>query len=156
MKRWRFPLGLVAWLWLALSAGFVGSSFPPGTWYESLAKPSWTPPNLVFPLAWTVLYLLMGYAAFRVWHRHGFRRAGVALGLWGIQLVLNSVWSWLFFGRHAIGAAFFEILLLWAAILATFLAFRQRDQLASRLLLPYLGWVGFAWALNFAVWRLNA
>lgn len=156
MKRWRYPLGLVAWIWLAMSAGLVGSRFQPGAWYAGLAKPSWTPPNLVFPIAWTLLYVLMGYAAFRVWYRHGFGGARIALGLWGIQLVLNALWSWLFFGLQAPGAAFFEILLLWAGILATFLAFRQRDILAARLLLPYLAWVGFAWALNFAIWRLNA
>ncbi|MBE0567237.1 MAG: tryptophan-rich sensory protein [Krumholzibacteria bacterium] len=156
MKRWRYPLGLFAWLWLALSAGYGGSRFPPGAWYAGLAKPAWTPPDAVFPVAWTILYLLMGYAAFRVWYRHGFAGARIALGLWGVQLVLNLAWSWLFFGRQAMGAAFFEMMLLWAAILATFQAFRQRDRLAAVLLLPYLAWVGFAWVLNFAVWRLNA
>ncbi|MFN2370314.1 MAG: TspO/MBR family protein [Candidatus Krumholzibacteriia bacterium] len=156
MTRWRYPLGLVAWLWLALSAGYGGSRFTPGPWYATLAKPAWTPPDAVFPVVWTALYLLMGYAAFRVWYRHGLAGARIALGLWFMQLVLNFAWSWLFFGRHALGAAFVELTLLWGLILATLLAFRQRDPLAAMLLLPYLAWVGYAWALNFTIWRLNA
>ncbi len=156
MRRWRTPLGLAAWLWLALGAGFIGSRFRPGDWYVALAKPAWTPPDVVFPVAWTVLYLLMGCAAFRVWHRHGLGAARLALGLWGVQLALNAAWSWLFFGRHAVGAACVEIVMLWAAILATVLAFRRWDRPAAFLLLPYLAWVTFAAALNFVIWRLNA
>ncbi|HPF70593.1 MAG TPA: tryptophan-rich sensory protein [Candidatus Krumholzibacteria bacterium] len=154
-NRWRLPLGLVGWTWLAMSAGLAGSRFQPGEWYAGLVKPDWTPPNLVFPVVWTLLYIAMGVAAFRVWYRHGFAGARIALGLWLTQLALNAAWSWIFFGLQAPGAAFFEIILLWGAILATFQAFRQRDRLAARLMLPYLAWVGFAFALNFAIWRLN-
>jgi benzodiazapine receptor len=151
----RLALGLLVWVWLALSAGLTGARFQPGSWYEDLVKPAWTPPDVLFPLVWTTLYVTMGVAAFRVWWRHGLRNAALALGLFVLQLVLNAAWSWLFFGRHAVGAALAEIALLWAVIAATFLAFRPRDRLAARLLVPYLAWVTFAAALNFAIWRLN-
>jgi tryptophan-rich sensory protein len=156
MANRRFVSGLLGWIWLSLSAGLVGARFQPGAWYDDLVKPDWTPPGAVFPLVWTTLYVLMGVAAFRVWWRHGFRNARLALGLFVLQLVLNAAWSWLFFGLHAIGAAFAGINLLWATIVATFLAFRPRDVLAARLLLPYLIWVGFAAVLNFTIWRLNS
>jgi len=153
--RLKRTLGLVFWLWISLSAGLPGSRFPPGDWYATLAKPSWTPPSAVFPVAWTLLYVLMGLAAWRVW-RVTDRQSGMApLGLFVLQLFLNAAWSWLFFGRHEMGAAVFEIVLLWGVILATFMAFRRHDRLAAQLLVPYLAWVGFATALNFALWKLN-
>jgi len=151
----RLAFGLLGWVWLALAAGLTGARFQPGAWYEDLAKPVWTPPDILFPLVWTTLYVLMGVAAFRVWWRHGFGNARLALALFLLQLALNAGWSWLFFGRHAIGAALVEIGVLWAVIAATILAFRPRDRLAMRLLLPYLAWVSFAAVLNFAIWRLN-
>ena len=156
MRSWRAVLGLVVWIWIALSAGLTGSRFTPGAWYDGLAKPAWTPPDAVFPVAWTLLYVLMGVAAFRVWRRRGLGGAPVALGLWLVQLALNTAWSWLFFGRHAMGAALFDLTLLWATVLAVLLAFRRHDRPAAWLMVPYLAWAGFAWALNLAVWRLNA
>jgi len=156
VKNWRWWLGLVAWIWVALSAGLVGARFLPGPWYASLAKPAWTPPDAVFPVVWPILYVMMGWAAFRVWYRRGFGPARLALGLWLGQLVLNAAWSWLFFGRHEMGVGFFDIVLLWVAILATAREFRRHDRPAALLMLPYLAWVAFAAALNLAVWRLNA
>ena len=155
MKSWRWWLGLVVWIWVAMSAGLVGARFVPGAWYASLAKPSWTPPDAVFPIVWPILYVLMGWAAFRVWHRAGFAKARLGLGLWLGQLALNALWSWLFFGRHEMGVAFFDIVLMGAGILGTILAFRRHDRPAAALMLPYLAWVAFAAALNFATWRLN-
>ncbi len=155
MKSWRWWLGLVVWIWVAMSAGLVGARFLPGAWYAGLAKPAWTPPNAVFPIVWPILYIMMGWAAARVWFRAGVGPAKLALGLWCAQLVLNALWSWLFFGLHEPGVAFFDLVLLWAAILATVRAFGRHDRPAALLLLPYLAWVTFAGALNLATWRLN-
>jgi tryptophan-rich sensory protein len=148
-------IGLVLWIALSLSAGLIGSRFMPGEWYAGLAKPSWNPPNVVFGPVWTVLYLAMGVAAWLVWKRAGFQGAPWALGLFGVQLALNALWSFLFFGLQAPFVAFVEIVVLWLAILATTVAFWRVSTAAGVLLLPYLAWVAFAAALNLTLWRLN-
>jgi tryptophan-rich sensory protein len=148
--------GLIGWVLLSLAAGWVGSRFMPGAWYAGLAKPSWNPPSWVFAPVWSTLYLLMGIAAWLVWRRAGFEGAPTALGLFVLQLVLNSLWSYLFFGLHRPGFAFIEIVVLWAAIVATLIAFWRISPPAGALLLPYLAWVSFASALNLQLWRLNA
>jgi tryptophan-rich sensory protein len=127
----------------------------PGEWYFDLAKPSWTPPGWIFGPVWTLLYAMMGVAAWLVWKQTGFSRARAALSLFAIQLVLNGVWSWFFFGLHRPGLAFIDILALWVMILATTLAFWQHRPLAGALLIPYLAWVSFASALNFSIWWIN-
>ncbi len=147
--------GLVLWLLAALAAGLIGSQFMPGEWYASLAKPSWNPPSSVFGPVWTILYLLMGIAAWMVWRDAGFSGARLALSLFIVQLVLNALWSYLFFGLQQPMLAFVEIIVLWCAILATLLAFWQVRPLAGALLIPYLCWVSFAAALNYQLWRLN-
>jgi tryptophan-rich sensory protein len=152
----RPVLGLILWLAASLAAGWIGSRFLPGAWYAELAKPGWTPPNAVFGPVWTVLYILMGVAAWLVWRRVGFTGAPVALGLFIGQLVLNALWSYLFFGLHRPGAAFVDIVALWLAILATLIGFWRVRPMAGALLLPYLFWVGFASVLNLQLWRLNA
>ena len=149
----RAWLGLVVWLAVCFGAAAIGSQFMPGPWYEALAKPSWNPPNWIFGPVWTVLYGMMAVAAWLVWRRHGF--AG-ALALFVLQLGLNVVWSWLFFGLESPGLAVVDIAALWLAILATILAFRKLSPPAAALLVPYLMWVSFAAALNFTIWRLNA
>jgi benzodiazapine receptor len=149
-------LGLVLWLAGSMAAGWIGSRFMPGEWYSALAKPTWTPPNAVFGPVWTVLYILMGVAAWLVWRRVGFSGAPVALGLFLVQLVLNSLWSYLFFGAHRPDLAFVDIVALWLVILATTIGFWRVTLPAGVLLLPYLCWVGFASALNLQLWRLNA
>jgi tryptophan-rich sensory protein len=149
-------IGLVLWLAASLAAGVIGSRFTPGAWYAELTKPAWTPPGVVFGPVWTVLYVLMGVAAWLVWRRGGFREAPLALGLFLAQLALNALWSYLFFGLQLPGAAFAEILVLWAAILATTICFWRVVPVAAALLVPYLLWVGFASALNFQLWRLNS
>jgi tryptophan-rich sensory protein len=149
-------VGLILWIAVSMAAGLVGSRFAPGAWYASLAKPSWNPPSAVFAPVWTTLYVLMGVAAWLVWRRVGFAGAPVALALFGLQLILNALWSYLFFGTHQPGIAFVEIVVLWLVILATTIAFWRVAPRAGMLLLPYLAWVGFASALNFQLWRLNA
>jgi len=155
MDAAKNTLGLIGWLAVPLAAGFIGSRFAPGAWYEALAKPAWTPPDWVFAPVWTVLYVLMGVAAWLVWRRAGFSGACVALSLFIVQLALNALWSYLFFGAHRIDLAFFEILILWVVILIVAALFWRETRAAGLLMLPYLFWVGFAAGLNFALWQMN-
>jgi len=127
-----------------------------GPWYEGLRKPSWTPPNRVFGPVWTALYVAMAVAAWLVWRRRGLAEARFLLSLFALQLALNLAWTGLFFALQRPGLAFGEILLLWVTILATLLAFGRVSRVAGWLLAPYLAWVTFAAALNFAIWRSNA
>lgn len=133
----------------------MGALFVPGEWYASLDKPSWNPPNWLFGPVWSSLYTMMAVSAWLVWRRGGFAAKGTPLRIFLLQLVLNAAWTPLFFGLHFIGAALAEIILLWLAILLTFIAFLRADKLSAWLLVPYFGWVSFATVLNFALWRLN-
>lgn len=157
------PTASVQWIvflfFLALCFGTaaIGASWTSSSvngWYQTLARPTWTPPDWVFGPVWTVLYFLMAVSAWLVW-RTGAASAGTWV-LFASQLLLNAAWSGIFFAVRSPGAAFVEILFLWAAIAATALAFRSRSKLAGWLLLPYLAWSSFAAALNLAIWRLNA
>lgn len=135
-------------------AGIVGSIFTTpsiGTWYANLIRPQLSPPNWVFGPVWTTLFLLMGLAAGFVWIKKGYR----ALALFGVQLVLNVIWSVIFFGLHSPAGAFIEIIFLWLAILATIIAFAKVSKLAAWLMVPYILWVSFASYLNFMIWMLN-
>jgi len=141
-------------------AGIIGSLFTTPSipsWYASLSKPSFNPPSWVFGPVWTILYALMGIAAFLVW-RKGLDRKDVkiALGIFLGQLVLNSLWSIIFFGYQNPGAAFIEIIFLWLAIIATMYVFSKISKPAAWLLLPYILWVTFASFLNYSIWRLNS
>jgi tryptophan-rich sensory protein len=156
MEITKSILGLLGWLGVTFAAAWAGSRFMPGAWYAALAKPAWNPPNAIFAPVWSVLYGLMAVAAWLVWRRAGFSGAGAALGLFAVQLILNALWSYLFFGRHQPGLAFGDIVVLWVAILSVVLLFWRVDRVAGALLLPYLAWVGFAAYLNFTLWRLNA
>ena len=126
------------------------------TWYPTLAKPSFNPPAWVFGPTWTVLYIMMGVALFLIW-RQGLDTPGVrlALTIFAVQLVLNALWSILFFGMQSPAWAFAEILLLWLAIVATLCAFWRVTPAAGGLLVPYLAWVSFAAVLNGSIWILN-
>lgn len=149
-------LVLLGFLVFTLAVGFLGGQVTAPnipTWYVFLTKPSFNPPNWVFMPAWTTLYVLMAAAAWRVWRQTGWRSS--ALALWLGQLALNFAWSFLFFGAHALALAFFELAVMWLAILATLITFWRIERLAGALLLPYLAWVSFAGVLNFWVWRLN-
>ncbi len=148
-------LGLAFWLGLTFAAGWVGSRFQPGEWYTHLVQPALTPPGWVFGPVWTILYILMGVAAWLVWQRYGLAGAVWPLGLFILQLVLNTLWSYLFFGLQNPGGAFLDIVALWLSILASLIAFWQYYPPAGKLLLPYLLWVTFAVYLNLQFWRLN-
>lgn len=155
MARSSHVLAFLAFLALSFAAAFFGSRFLPGEWYDSLAKPSWNPPSWIFGPVWTVLYVLIAVSGFLLWRCRERPGARLALTFWAVQLVLNALWSWIFFGEHRTGLAFAEITLLLAAIVVTVvLAWRVRRS-AGALLLPYLAWVAFAWALNLTLWRLN-
>ena len=141
-------------------AGVIGSVFTAPsipTWCAGLAKPEIAPPNWIFGPVWTTLFALMGIAAFLVWKR-GLDRRGVkiALGIFIAQLVLNTLWSIIFFGLHSPVGAFIEILFLWIAILATIIAFAKISKPAALLLVPYILWVSFAGYLNYSIWQLNS
>lgn len=150
-------LGLIGWLavcfGVAALGGFASASAP--AFYAELQRPSWSPPAWVFGPVWTLLFALMGIAAWLVWREKGFADARVALGLFIAQLVANALWSWLFFAWQLGTLSLVDIAILWALILATIVAFWPMKPLAGVLLLPYLGWVSFAAALNFALCRLN-
>ena len=132
----------------AAGLGSVATTPNIPTWYATLAKPAWNPPNWLFGPVWTVLYICMAVAAWLIWRQDGVRGPRM---LFAVQLTLNAAWSWLFFGFHMPGAAFLEILVLLIAIAATTIAFWPRSKAAGILLLPYLGWVAFASVLNFAL-----
>lgn len=149
-------LGLVVWLALCFGAAGVGAQFMPGAWYQELAKPAWTPPSWLFGPVWTVLYAMMAVAAWLVWRERGLAGAPWALSLFVVQLALNTLWSWLFFGMQRPGLAMVDIVALWIAILCTATAFGGTSRVAAVLLVPYLLWVSFAAALNFSIWRLNS
>ncbi|HEX6129485.1 MAG TPA: TspO/MBR family protein [Candidatus Limnocylindria bacterium] len=150
-------LGLVGWLLLTFAAAAIGAiaSVSAGTFYQQLVRPEWAPPAWLFAPVWTVLYSLIGVAAWLVWRTHGFRRARLALVLFVVQLAANALWTWLFFVWQQGGLAFAEIVLLWGLIAATVVAFSRLHALAALLLLPYLAWVTFACALTRSIWKLN-
>lgn len=152
-------LGLVAAVGVSELAGVVGSVFTISaipTWYAGLAKPELNPPSWVFGPTWTMLYALMGVAAFLVWRAGwGKREVKLALGIFGLQLALNTIWSIIFFGLQSPGWALAEIAFLWVAIFATIIVFSRVSRPAAGLLVPYILWVSFAGYLNFMIWRLN-
>lgn len=157
MSKRKQILGLMAWLGASYAAAALGSvaTFEAGAFYSQLSRPGWAPPGWLFGPVWSVLFSLMGVAAWWVWRVDGYKAARVALGLFAVQLVFNALWSWLFFRWQLGSVAFVEIILLWVAILATGIAFWRVRVLAGALLIPYLLWVGFAAVLNFSLWQLN-
>lgn len=145
---------LILWVALAFVPAAIGVFFPSPDYYADLRKPGWAPPSWLFGPVWTVLYAMIGVAAWLV-SRRGGPGSRRALGLWGVQLVLNAAWTPIFFGLRAPGAALAEISIMWVAIVATTVAFFARRTAAGALMLPYLAWVTFATVLNFEIWRLN-
>ena len=150
---------LIISIFLCLSIGFTGSYFTSdsiSSWYDTLNKPTFTPPNWTFGVVWTILYVLIGLSAFLVWNQ-GFDKKSVkiALTLFILQLILNGLWTPIFFGLHFLGIALIEIILLWLVILLTIIYFYKVSKLASMLLVPYLLWVSYATALNTGFWWLN-
>ena len=153
---WITPIALIVAVAAAASAGAL---FKPGTWYDDLAKPDWTPPKWLFPVAWTVLYLAMVWAAWRV-SEYEVALAGPsvvapALSLFAAQIVLNAIWSPIFFGLHRIGLALVVIGTLWVTVALLVIAYLRADLVAVVLTLPYLVWLSYAAALNAWIWRAN-
>lgn len=138
------------------SAGLGGwfTSLGVGDWYQSLHKPAWTPPGWLFGPVWTVLYVLIAISGALIWQQPSALRRK-ALGAWIVQMVFNVLWSACFFSLKQPGLAVLDIAALWLAILATMIWSKPLSAPACWLLLPYLGWVSFAAALNIAIWRLN-
>jgi tryptophan-rich sensory protein len=150
-------IGLLAWVALSFTAAAIGAvaSADAGAFYQQLVRPGWAPPQWLFAPVWTVLYALMGVAAWLVWRAHGFRQTRAALAIFIVQLGVNALWSWVFFVWREGALAFAEVLLLWCLIVITAALFRRLHAVAAWLLLPYLAWVTFAAALTFSTWRLN-
>ncbi len=140
-------------------AGIVGSVFTIpsiSTWYAGLVKPDFAPPNWVFGPVWITLFVLMGIAAFLIWQKGLERRdVKIALGIFIGQLMLNTLWSIIFFGLHNPGIAFIEIIFLWLSIIATIISFAKISKPAAWFLVPYILWVSFASYLNYSIWILN-
>ena len=150
-------LGLVGWLALAFVAAAVGglAAADAPAFYAQLVRPSWAPPAGAFGPVWTVLYTLMGIAAWLVWRERRVRPVAPALALFAVQLAVNAAWSWFFFAWKSGAGAFVAIVLLLALIVATLVAFYRVRPAAGLLLVPYLAWVCLATALSWTVWRNN-
>ena len=139
----------------SFAAAATGVIFKPGDWYKQLDKPRWRPPDWLFAPVWTVLYVAIGLSGWLVWLEAGIAGAALPLSIYAVQLLLNAAWTPIFFGLHRPGLAMVEIMVLWAAILATIIMFRPLSAAAALLLVPYLAWVSFAAALNLSIWRRN-
>lgn len=143
---------------IAQMAGVIGSIFTAEsveTWYSTIEKPFWNPPNWVFGPVWTLLYVFMGIAAYLIWRNREKSGAKLALVFYGVQLFLNTLWSILFFGLQNPSLAFIEIVILLVFILITIILFWRISRLAALLLVPYIAWVFFATVLNFSIMQLN-
>ena len=150
--------GLVVFLALCLVASVIGGAITAtsvGTWYQTLDKPAFNPPDWVFAPVWTALYVMMAVAGWRTWRRAGFDRGGRALTVFAAQLGLNVLWSFLFFGLERIDLALAEIVILLIAIIANTAMFWRIDRWAGVLFVPYVLWVAYATTLNASLWLLN-
>jgi benzodiazapine receptor len=149
-------IGLACFIAASFLAALTGAWFRPGEWYKRLRKPSWRPPDRLFAPVWTLLYLLIAVSGWLVWREAGFGGAALPLTVYVLQIALNAAWTPLFFGLHRPDLGFVDIVLVWMSIIATIVLFYPIHVVAALLLVPYLAWVTFATALNFAVWRLNS
>jgi tryptophan-rich sensory protein len=134
------------------AAATTGLMFQPGQWYESLAKPGFTPPKWAFPVAWTTIYLLLAWAGYRLTLIPGSQ---VVLALWAAQIALNTLWTPVFFGAHRLFAAMVILTVLWLVVAAMVVMAMRLDVITGLILLPYLAWLCVAAALNFSIWRNN-
>ena len=145
-------ISAIVYMLLVALAAVTGGLYKPGDWYGQLEKPGWTPPNRAFPVVWTILYVMIGLAGWIAWRSTGW---SVLTGLWMAQLILNALWSYLFFGIRRMGWALVDIVALWFAI-AVFIALAWPvSPLAAMLFMPYLAWVSIAAALNKRIRDLN-
>lgn len=141
-------------LGLVVAAAFFGGQWGANDWYRTLAKPSFTPPNWLFPIAWSVLYLMIAVAGFLVWKKGG-PNANLALIVWVAQLVPNAIWSYIFFGRNELGLALAVLLIMWALIVLFMILAWAVDQNATLLFVPYFIWVSYAGVLNYTILKMN-
>jgi translocator protein len=151
--------GLFVFIVLCYSIGGLGGwvTYPAiGGWYNTIKKPSWTPPNWIFAPVWNFLFLLTAISGWLVWRKNGFNAVRLEMTIFATQLSLNLLWSVVFFGLRSPGWALLVAVLLWLSVGAMIATFRQVSRVASMLMLPYFVWAAFAIALNFAIWRLNA
>lgn len=157
LPKQRQVFGLISWFFVSFAASAVGAvaSIQAKSFYGQLVQPAWAPSPSVFGPVWTVLYALMAIAAWLVWRSGGFSAHRQALTLFLVQLAFNALWSWLFFAWKLGGVALADILVLWIFIILTLVSFWRVRPLAGVLLIPYLLWVSFAFALNFSLWQLN-
>ena len=146
-------MAAVTFIVIVLLAASSGAIFKPGEWYENLCKPSWTPPKWAFPAVWSILYIFIAYAGWKVWTLSGW---SVPFAFWCLQIIVNAMWSWMFFGRRQMGLALADIALLWVSILGFIVTAWPVSQIAALLFVPYLAWVSAAGMLNYSVLRLNA
>lgn len=144
------PLGL--FLVITALAAVTGGFFTPGPWYNALNKPSWTPPGWAFPVVWTILYIMIAIAGWKAWQAQGL---GPLVGVWGLQLVLNAMWSWIMFGRKQIGLALVDAGGMWLSIAAFIALAWPVAPLAAQLFMPYLAWVTIAFVLNLRILQTN-
>jgi len=153
-KAWQ---GLAVWLIVCFTAAAIGAAASAQSvgFYEQLTKAAWAPPVFLFGPVWSMLFVFMSIAAWLVWKSGSFEKHRTALTLFIVQLVFNSLWSWLFFAWQKGEAALIEVIVLWLLIAITTILFWRVRPLAGALLVPYLAWVGFAGVLNYSLWQLN-
>lgn len=160
-KPWiRSPLILIIAIVICNLAGLLGSLVTvtgPGSWYAGIAKPAFSPPGFLFAPVWTTLYILMGISLYLIWMEGtGRKDVRIALGVFAIQLVLNGLWTFLFFGLQSPILGLAEILVLWVFIVLTIVLFHRIRKTTAYLLVPYLLWVSFAAFLTYTIWTLNS
>lgn len=146
---------LVLFVGAPLGLSFIGALTSNGgdsDWYRQLKKPPWTPPNWAFPVVWTILYILMGVSSWLIWLRGGFEKQSIPLSMYLFQLLLNLMWTPIFFGLHRVGLALVEIILLWLAIVETMYLFWHVNPIAAYLFVPYVIWVSLASTINLYIW----
>jgi len=156
-SRVSISLALVSWLAACFVVAAVGASasLQAGSFYAELSRPEWAPPGAIFGPVWSALYAMMAVAAWIVWQRRELALAKPGLVAFVAQLILNALWSWLFFGWRLGALSFLDIVALWVLIVVTLVCFWRTRPVAGLLLVPYLAWVRFAAALNFRIWQLN-
>jgi translocator protein len=148
-------LSFILFLALVAGAAFFGGQWNAKAWYGRLSKPGWTPPAWLFPPVWMLLYVFIAIAGWLVWNTDHENRT-LLIVFWGAQLLLNALWSYIFFGRKEIGMALADIAALWLLIAAFIVLGWPANRLAAALFVPYLAWVSYAAALNASIWRRNA
>ncbi len=156
MKNWLRLLISIAIPQLVGAMGAYFTITETGSWFQTIEKPPWQPPNWLFGPSWTTLYLMMGVAFYLVWKSEAtLHKKRPAMILWIAQLILNFGWTILFFNQHKIGWALIEIICLWLLILLNIFFFARINKWAAWLLVPYISWVSFAALLTYAIWKLN-